>query len=323
MTTQQIGYFIRLAEELNYARVAREFFITQPTLSRQIINLENELKLVLFHRDRNSVALTREGQFFYEKMRPVFQNMMDVIDEARNIEAVQGQVTIGIQDDQLMSNSLNLAISRLRYEHPDINVAIHKADPDELTGKVATGEFDLANLAMIPTIRQNSPYTFILMESESIYLIYSADIPDMGPSITKQELYGFLESNRLIMPILHRSANDEQCRRYFALNMPSLDPDRVIHRISQSGRAISLPVQISSHLGVSLSSCSTVYSIDPRLRIARIEGTEGTYNKGVIYQDNSKNPAVLELVGMIRSIMSDMESANSQERGLKELYDSR
>ena len=49
MTTQQIGYFLKLAEELNYTNVARIFFITQPTLSKQIVNLENELKITLFH----------------------------------------------------------------------------------------------------------------------------------------------------------------------------------------------------------------------------------------------------------------------------------
>ncbi|MCF0229826.1 MAG: LysR family transcriptional regulator, partial [Parasporobacterium sp.] len=43
MTLQQIGYFLKLAEELNFTNVAKVFFITQPTLSRQIVNLENEL----------------------------------------------------------------------------------------------------------------------------------------------------------------------------------------------------------------------------------------------------------------------------------------
>ena len=302
MTTQQIGYFIRLAQELNYARVAKEFYITQPTLSRQIINLENELKLNLFDRNRNYVSLTPEGCIFYEKITPVFQSLIDVIHEVQNLSSTPDRVTIGIQDDQLISDRLMLALSRLRYEHPDINVAIHKADPDELIGKLGTGEFDLVNLAMIPTFYQNTPFSFYLLEPESIYLIYSADMEDLGASITKPELYDFLEHNKLIMPILHRSENDEQARKYFTVNMPSLDPEKVIHHLSQSGRAISLPIQIASGLGVSFSSRSTVYSIDPQLRIARVEGTEGTYQKGILYPGSSKNPAAGMLIDIIKNL---------------------
>ena len=303
MTTQQIGYFIRLAEELNYARAAREFFITQPTLSRQIINLENELQLNLFIRDRNSVSLTREGQFFYEKIKPVFQNMLDIINEARNMEPDAEQITIGIQDDQLISDILMLAISRLRYENPDVNVAIHKADPDELAAKLGTQEYDLVNIALIPTIQQNLPYTFLQLEAEPVYLVYSAKSTELGESITKEELYDYLEHNKLIMPVLHKSANDDQARKYFTVNTPALDPDRVIHHLSQSGRAISLPVQVASGLGVTLSNHSNVYSIDPQLRIARVEGTEGTYRKGIAV--NCTGSAACKLIEIIKILQAD------------------
>ena len=79
MTIQQIGYFLKLAEELNFTSVAKTFFITQPTLSRQIVNLENELDVALFVRDHNNVSLTKEGKYFYEKVKPLFLDMMSAV----------------------------------------------------------------------------------------------------------------------------------------------------------------------------------------------------------------------------------------------------
>ena len=76
MTIQQLGYFLKLAEELNYTVVASQFFITQPTLSRQIVNLEQELKVTLFIREHNGVKLSKEGKVFYQKLKPIFLDLM-------------------------------------------------------------------------------------------------------------------------------------------------------------------------------------------------------------------------------------------------------
>ena len=50
MTTQQMEYFLSLAQKLNFSAVAERFFISQPTLSRQISNMERELNVKLFTR---------------------------------------------------------------------------------------------------------------------------------------------------------------------------------------------------------------------------------------------------------------------------------
>ena len=56
--------FALLARHLNYSRAARELNLTQPTLSRHIVQLEEELGVQLFRRDRQSVALTEAGRMF-------------------------------------------------------------------------------------------------------------------------------------------------------------------------------------------------------------------------------------------------------------------
>ena len=64
MTTQQIEMFLSLANHLNFTKTAKEFFTTQPTVSRQISLLEEEMGFPLFVRNRKEVRLTYQAQLW-------------------------------------------------------------------------------------------------------------------------------------------------------------------------------------------------------------------------------------------------------------------
>ena len=83
MTTQQMEYFLSLAQKLNFSAVAERFFISQPTLSRQISNMERELNAQLFIRKNNTVYLTRAGEQLYAGLKNIYGNFQDL---ARQVE---------------------------------------------------------------------------------------------------------------------------------------------------------------------------------------------------------------------------------------------
>ena len=66
MTNKQIEIFLRLADNLNFAKTARELYTTQPTVTREIKSLEEEIHVRLFKRDKHSVELTPAGMAFRE-----------------------------------------------------------------------------------------------------------------------------------------------------------------------------------------------------------------------------------------------------------------
>lgn len=68
MHFEQLSHFIILAEVLNYHKAADQIFIAQPALSRQIIQLEEEVGAVLFDRSKKRISLTPAGKVFYDDM---------------------------------------------------------------------------------------------------------------------------------------------------------------------------------------------------------------------------------------------------------------
>lgn len=305
MTTQQIGYFLKLAEELNYTKVAQLFFITQPTLSKQIVNLENELKITLFIRDHNSVKLTPAGKRFYTRMKPIFADMMDAIRDAQTYEDNRETLTIGVQEEQLMSNALTLALNELRSEYPNLNVSIHKANIEELVEGLETGKYDILNILTTivrSTIRNaEDRFCFLDLETESYYLAYSRHLAQLPDEITKKKLAEVFSKHDLIFPILRNGINNEQAKGFLVHSIPEIDVSKIKIKVLQSGRPISLPIQVSSQMGVALCNQTNLFSIDPEIRLAKVLDTEGAYEKGLLWKNQSQNAHVKALLKMVKA----------------------
>jgi LysR family transcriptional activator of glutamate synthase operon len=106
MNLSQLRYFKHLAEVLNYTRVARDLFITQPTLSSSIMSLERELGVKLFQRSGRSVSLTKQGETFYKHVCLSLRHLDDGISatqagDATAVETLNLGTIFTIQDDYL------------------------------------------------------------------------------------------------------------------------------------------------------------------------------------------------------------------------------
>lgn len=96
MDQRRLQCFIVLAEELNFRRAADRCHISQPGLSQLLRQLEDELQVQLFYRDRRNVSLTPAGELFRKEAYKLLLQMTDIVDRARQIErGAIGELTIG------------------------------------------------------------------------------------------------------------------------------------------------------------------------------------------------------------------------------------
>lgn len=96
MDLRILKYFLLVAKEENITKASKELHITQPSLSRHIQALEDELGIKLFTRSKYKVTLTSEGTLFYRRAQEIISLSEKAIKEVKNTqEELTGQISIG------------------------------------------------------------------------------------------------------------------------------------------------------------------------------------------------------------------------------------
>ena len=83
MTTKSLEYFLVVVKHLNISKAAKELFISQPALSKQISQLEAELGVSLFDRTKHSLKLTHAGEVLLSETNELFKKQDELIQRVR------------------------------------------------------------------------------------------------------------------------------------------------------------------------------------------------------------------------------------------------
>ncbi len=131
MELRHLKYFIAVAEELNIGRAAVRLHISQPPLTRQIQQLEEELGVQLFLRTPRGVELTQAGTLFLEDARNIRALAERAIERTRRAGAGKlGRLDIGIFGTGILGIIPEL-LQKFRDAYPDVQVVLHTMTKDE------------------------------------------------------------------------------------------------------------------------------------------------------------------------------------------------
>lgn len=142
MELRVLRYFLAVAREENITAAAQVLHVTQPTLSKQLMDLEDELGKKLFIRGSRKITLTEEGMF----LRKRAQEMIDLADRTEAAfrsedEIVSGDVCIGGGETEAM-RYIARTVNRLREECPGIRIHLHSGNGEDVTERLDKGLID-------------------------------------------------------------------------------------------------------------------------------------------------------------------------------------
>lgn len=146
MELRVLQYFLAAAREENITKAAALLHITQPTLSRQLMQMEAELGVKLFHRGKHNILLTEDGML----LRRRAQEIVDLAEKtARELkheeEVVSGEVSIGCGETQNMK-PLSDMIASFQQKYPDVRFSIYTAIADDVKERLENGILDMGLL---------------------------------------------------------------------------------------------------------------------------------------------------------------------------------
>lgn len=142
MELRVLRYFIEVAREQNITAAAVRLHITQPTLSKQLIDLEGELGKKLFVRGKRKTTLTEDGMFLYRRA----QEIVDLADKTEAAfrstdDAVTGGVSIGCGETEGMEVVIK-AMQKLHSEHPDVRFHLYSGNGEDVSERLDNGLVD-------------------------------------------------------------------------------------------------------------------------------------------------------------------------------------
>ncbi len=144
MDRRRLRGFIALAEELHFGRAAARSNITQPALSQQLQQLEEELQIELVRRTKRRVALTRAGEAFLIECRKIVASMDHAVRLAREVErGLSGQIVVGATAPALYI-ALPAMIERYKELMPGIQVLVRECTTTFQESAVRSCEIDVS-----------------------------------------------------------------------------------------------------------------------------------------------------------------------------------
>ena len=143
MDLRVLHYFLTVAREQSFTKASKQLHITQPTLSRQLAALEEELGAKLLDRGGHKITLTEEGLLLKRRALEIIDLENKIIEEFKgNEEVIEGTITIGCGEFNAVDHIAKIC-KIFQEKYPRIQIALHTATADVVQEMMNKGLVDI------------------------------------------------------------------------------------------------------------------------------------------------------------------------------------
>ena len=182
MEIRVLNYFLAIAREENFTKAAQQLHVTQPTLSRQIADLERELGVKLFVRSNHNIILTEDGMILKRRA----QEILSLADKTKRDflqkdEVLSGTISIGSGEFR-STKYLAKSIAASQKNYPDVKYEIYSGNAGNIRDYIERGFLDIGLMSEPIDVRK---YNFVNMPINEQWGVF---VPDSFPLSQKERI---------------------------------------------------------------------------------------------------------------------------------------
>lgn len=282
MELRHLRYFIAVAEEENVSRAALKLHLSQPALSRQIRDLEEELAFSLLERSAKSVRLTEAGRQFLVETRAVLRRLDEAVKSARAIATgSQGELHLGYAPS-LTARILPPILRAFQATQPRVRVKLHDLSTEEMLAGLRENKLQMAFILRPNTARMRG-LQFEALARDMLCLA----VPPKHPlarrrTVTLEEIARepLIAYNRKNYPEAHE-----------ILDALFSGMKRRPQIVEEHDSVSSLIAAVESGAGVTVALQSLICTAGPRLKLIPLATAPGALAVGAVWLKRKLSPA--------------------------------
>lgn len=226
--TRLLQYFLAVAEEQSITRAADYLHITQPTLSKQMMDLEEQLGRQLFIRGKKKITLTEDGIYLRGRAQEIISLMEKTeSDFQENEHSIAGDVHIGCGEHRSSAAIMQL-IKSIQEDYPDIRFHFFSGNADAILERLDKGLLDIG-IMLEPEISPRYDYQKLPLFESWGMLMRKDSVLAAKETLTLRDLAGV----PLIIP--NQTSNSRRFQMLFSENEMEIKPVATYNLIFNAG----------------------------------------------------------------------------------------
>ena len=287
---RHLRYFLAVAEELHFRKAAEKLFISQPGLSRQIKQMENDLGVTLFERHNRKVALTSTGKYLQKELQMNLKNLEDILDHSKLIEqGKEGHLKLGFVGSAMLQ-IIPTILKQFNSKFPKVMFNLEEMDNQKQIEGLLSQDIDVGFVRLERVPRSLEIHTVL---KETFCLVLPKNHPVNKSNF--KNLSQFKDSPFILFDPQYSASYYEKVMQIFdGCGFAPIISHNTIH-------ASSIYKLVENNLGVSIVPKSLQFGYNMNVKFIELDAIPQRAFLSVAWSKNNRNPMLKNILHLINS----------------------
>ncbi len=285
---RHLRYFLAVAEELHFRKAAEKLFISQPGLSRQIKQMEQDLGITLFERNNRRVALTKTGDYLQKELQINLKNLEDILAHSKLIHhGKEGHLTLGFVGSAMLQ-IIPAILKQFNSKFPKVMFKLEEMDNQKQIEGLLSQEIDVGFVRLERVPRSLEIHTVL---KETFCLVLPKNHPVNKRNF--KNLSQFKDSPFILFDPEYSASYYEKVMQIFdGCGFAPIISHNTIH-------ASSIYKLVENNLGVSIVPKSLQFGYDMNVKFIELDAIPQRAFLSIAWSKNNRNPMLQNILQLI------------------------